>query len=102
MAYGPNFYGIRTPPFMPYEPFLLGVGVVFKLLKTIPELILGSNSRSESRNCFWKRAKYCFESTVSEEGNSLTSAATSLSSTKNYVRSLWHTFDRLRGCPRNV
>ena len=22
MAYGPNFYGIRTPPFMPYEPFL--------------------------------------------------------------------------------
>ena len=34
-------YGIRTPkiwhtdppPFMPYEPFLLGVGVVFNLLK---------------------------------------------------------------------
>ena len=24
-----DFYGIRTPPFMPYEPFLLGVGVVF-------------------------------------------------------------------------
>ena len=33
MAYGPPFYGIRTPPFMPYEPFLLGVGVVFNLLK---------------------------------------------------------------------
>ena len=32
MAYGPPFYGIRTPPFMPYEPFLLGVGVVFNLL----------------------------------------------------------------------
>ena len=28
-----DFYGIRTPPFMPYEPFLLGVGVVFNLLK---------------------------------------------------------------------
>ena len=25
-------YGIRTPSFMPYEPFLLGVGVVFYLL----------------------------------------------------------------------
>ena len=25
-------YGIRTPTFMPYEPFLLGVGVVFNLL----------------------------------------------------------------------
>ena len=25
-------YGIRTPPFMPYEPFLLGVGVAFNLL----------------------------------------------------------------------
>ena len=33
MAYGPPFYGIRTPPFMPYEPFLLGVGVVFNLLR---------------------------------------------------------------------
>ena len=32
MAYGPPKYGIRTPPFMPYEPFLLGVGVVFNLL----------------------------------------------------------------------
>ena len=27
-----DFYGIRTPPFMPYEPFLLGVGVAFNLL----------------------------------------------------------------------
>ena len=27
-----DFYGIRTPPVMPYEPFLLGVGVVFNLL----------------------------------------------------------------------
>ena len=27
-----DFYGIRTPHFMPYEPFLLGVGVVFNLL----------------------------------------------------------------------
>ena len=27
-----DFYGIRTPAFMPYEPFLLGVGVVFNLL----------------------------------------------------------------------
>ena len=26
VACGANFYGIRTPPFMPYEPFLLGVG----------------------------------------------------------------------------
>ena len=26
-------YGIRTPPFMPYEPFLLGVGLVFNVLK---------------------------------------------------------------------
>ena len=33
MAYGPPKYGIRTPHFMPYEPFLLGVGVVFNLLK---------------------------------------------------------------------
>ena len=27
-----DFYGIRTPTFMPYEPFLLGVGAVFNLL----------------------------------------------------------------------
>ena len=28
-----DFYGVQTPPkFMPYEPFLLGVGVVFNLL----------------------------------------------------------------------
>ena len=27
-----DFYGVRTPPFMPYEPFLLGVGVVFNWL----------------------------------------------------------------------
>ena len=27
-----DFYGIRTPTFMPYEPFLLGVGVVFNVL----------------------------------------------------------------------
>ena len=33
MAYGPQKYGIRTPPFTPYEPFLLGVGVVLNLLK---------------------------------------------------------------------
>ena len=32
MAYGPPKYGIRTPLFMPCEPFLLGVGVVFNLL----------------------------------------------------------------------
>ena len=28
-----DFYGIRTPPFMPYEPFLLGVGVVFTFVE---------------------------------------------------------------------
>ena len=28
-----QFYGLRTSPLMPYEPFLLGVGVVFNLLK---------------------------------------------------------------------
>ena len=33
MAYGPPKYGIRTPHFMPYEPFLLGVGVVSNLLR---------------------------------------------------------------------
>ena len=27
-----NFYGIQTPPFMLYEPFLLGVGVAFNIL----------------------------------------------------------------------
>ena len=32
MAYEPPEYGIQPPPFMPYEPFLLGVGVVFNLL----------------------------------------------------------------------
>ena len=36
MAYGPPKYGIQTPPFMPYEPFLLGVGVVFHLLTFFP------------------------------------------------------------------
>ena len=30
------FDGIRTPPFMPYEPFLLGVGVVYNLLRISP------------------------------------------------------------------
>ena len=29
-----DFYGIWTPPFMPYEPFLLGVGVVLNLLNS--------------------------------------------------------------------
>ena len=33
-----DFYGIRTPTFMPYEPFLLGVGVVFNLLTLHPKL----------------------------------------------------------------
>ena len=33
MAYGPPKYGIQTPLFIPYEPFLLGVGVVFNLLR---------------------------------------------------------------------
>ena len=28
-----GFYGIRTPTFMPDEPFLLGVGVVFNILR---------------------------------------------------------------------
>ena len=32
MAYEPQFYGIRTLTFMPYEPFLLGMGVVFNIL----------------------------------------------------------------------
>ena len=32
MAYGP-------PPFMPFEPFLLGVGVVFNLLTLAPQRI---------------------------------------------------------------
>ena len=27
-----DFYAIQTPTFMPYEPFLLGVGVVFNIL----------------------------------------------------------------------
>ena len=40
MAYGPQKYGIRTPHFMPYEPFLLGVGVVFNLLKDEHKLLL--------------------------------------------------------------
>ena len=30
-----DFYGIQTPTFMPYEPFLLGVGVVFNLLTSV-------------------------------------------------------------------
>ena len=29
-----DFYGIRTPTTMPNEPLLLGVGVVFNLLKS--------------------------------------------------------------------
>ena len=32
MAYGPKNMAYDPPPFMPYEPFLLGVGVVFNLL----------------------------------------------------------------------
>ena len=31
-------YGIRTPTFTPYEPFLLGVGVVFNILNPVPIL----------------------------------------------------------------
>ena len=30
-----DFYGVRTPLFMPCEPFLLGVGVVFNLLMEV-------------------------------------------------------------------
>ena len=31
-----DFYGIRTPTLTPYEPFLLGVGVVFNILNMSP------------------------------------------------------------------
>ena len=35
-----HFYRIRTPTFTPYEPFLLGVGVIFNLLNffALPEM----------------------------------------------------------------
>ena len=33
MAYGPRNMAYEPPPFMPFEPFLLGVGVVFNFLK---------------------------------------------------------------------
>ena len=32
MAYGPQNMAYKPPPFMPYEPFLLGVGVICNLL----------------------------------------------------------------------
>ena len=47
-----------------------------------------------------KRAEYCFESTVSEERThwaSLILGPNSVSSAKNSVSSLWHTYNRLRG-----
>ena len=33
MEYEPDCYGIRTPTFMQYEPFLLGMRIVFNELK---------------------------------------------------------------------
>ena len=64
MACRPPFYGIRTPPFMPYEPFLLGVGVVFNLLnrgllgppgpkprKSLKKMSPGASSR------VWKKSR---------------------------------------------
>ena len=42
MAYRPKNVACETPPppFMPYEPFLLGVGVVFNLLNCPPRKII--------------------------------------------------------------
>ena len=52
MAYRPPKYGIRTPPFMPYEPFLLGVGVVFNLLIVVrKKLPLEENTGFQA--CLW-------------------------------------------------
>ena len=42
----------------------------------------------------------CFESTVSEEENSLSSVTNSMSSARNSVSSLWHTNNRLKGTHR--
>ena len=49
MAYGPPKYGIRNPHFMPHEPFLWGVGVVFDLLR---EMIRRANPKNLLRLFF--------------------------------------------------
>ena len=49
-------YGIRTPPSMPYEPFLLGVGMVFKLFwgqKGIPKNVSSQVLGEFSPELFW-------------------------------------------------
>ena len=60
MAYGPQKYGIRTPHFMPYEAFLLGVGVVFKLLRfyRTPKKVLSDPLRRFYRTPFWPLKRF--------------------------------------------
>ena len=47
-----DFYGIRTPTFMPCEPLLLGMGVVFNIL------ILGAQKRNRSVSAFSRLQRF--------------------------------------------
>ena len=45
---GPPKYGVQTPHFMPYEPFLLGVGVVSRA--KLPDFCFFSKKRTKKDN----------------------------------------------------
>ena len=56
-------YGIRAPTFVPYEPFLLGVGVVFNILKVKSVRILGAPVAAGCRYLLSVDAPQNFEKT---------------------------------------
>ena len=46
-----DFYGIRTPTFTPYEPFLLGVGVVFNIKRIRRFLFSSLQQQNQAETC---------------------------------------------------
>ena len=88
--------------FTPSEPFLLVILSCGsqRSANTHTSTTLSRVTCYYSHPKFWKRAEYCFESTVSEKRThwaSLSSTRNSVSSAKNSVSSLWHTNNRPRG-----
>ena len=53
MAYGHTNMAYEHPPFMPYEPFLLGVGVVFNLVRVLWRRRVGASLSHVFVFLFW-------------------------------------------------
>ena len=58
-----DFYGLRTPTFTPYEPFFLGVGVVFNILTNwcsgLPGELMMSAAGNKHTACLLSLAVCC-------------------------------------------